>query len=101
MDKEKIVGYWNVMRLQRESRRKYYVYAIYKEGQLCYIGKGVANRMRTSLSKTGGDKCKKLMEGLTSDEAFELERLLINEVGSDSLMNGSVYPGKYTGKVWA
>ena len=78
--------------------KDYYVYAHYDSEEIVYVGKGLESRawafggkhrselhsefMRSRLFKGDASFVKILETNLTKDEAFELEELLIQEIGN-------------------
>jgi hypothetical protein len=78
---------------------EYYVYKHIrlKDGSTFYIGKGKGDRMYSAdrrnvywkriVEKDGGFTAKLVKENLTNDEAFDLEKKLIAEIGIDNLTN--------------
>jgi hypothetical protein len=78
---------------------EYYVYehVRLKDGSIFYIGKGKGNRMYSAdgrnvywkriVEKDGGFTARLVKENLTDNEAFELEKKLIAEIGIDNLAN--------------
>lgn len=78
---------------------EYYVYqhTRLKDGSIFYIGKGKGNRFNSDVrrnqywnsivKKDGGFRAEILKEGLSNEEACELEIQLINKIGIQNLSN--------------
>jgi hypothetical protein len=88
------------------GKREFYVYVLSRpDSRPCYVGKGKNRRMEGNIRKShnpylariinlagGSIPCRKVVENVTEDEAFELECFLIKEIGRiphGPLVNGT------------
>ena len=80
----------------------FYVYEHSYNGKRMYIGKGMEQRVLENKSRAEYDwnEWNILMDGLTKEEAFELENFLIEIIGHENLVNQAPLALRNKQRVW-
>ena len=83
------MNYYNIFKTIRHNKPNYYTYVFRdNDNNIIYVGKGTGNRCYAKRRNIKQEYTVDIIsDGLTNSESLELERLIINTIGIENLLN--------------